>query len=185
MKNLLLLLAILTVATADATENVKPAKIKKYMKKLGLQKHEMYYTTKTELAKVYAANGELSFPLNAVFNNEGREVKAVYKEGGKEMDMLTCFGTFVDDWNRYINDTEIAKYVATANHIEQEKQLFHPVYSDAVQNIADHNLIIYYPSGMPIIRKQYAELSETIKTYRQKGKDIAVYLVIVPVFKKS
>lgn len=176
MKYLLLTLFVFSVTHATANDNEKKAA--RYMKQLGLSKEEMYVSSKAELAGKYGKSGSLDFPNNHVYNNEGQEIMALY--GERQVPMLDCFSAMVRDLNRYINDTGGVVYTQVNTTLQSETQYFKPVYGQEARKQAQHTVLLYYPSGLPMIKKYYRNLAKTIARYRKQDKDIAIYFVMVP-----
>lgn len=182
MKNCLLLLLFLFVANAaTAKEKYYVRKAEKYIKKLGLEKHEVYYINKQDVAEQYiTSEGGMTFPMNYVYNEEGLKVKAKYKNGDVK-DIIDCFGTFADDFSAYVHDTGYAEYITVEERLEQEIKLLNPVFENKQHQTSTESVVIYYPAGLPFVKKSYKELVNRVKYHREKGNDIKLYFVMVRV----
>lgn len=176
MKMLILLPAMLSGFTCSAQLSAKD--INKYSKRFGVAQHELYYTSKKEFASAYADKGELSFPNNHIYNKNGQEVKMEFSNG-KQAAMLSCFSAFERDVNRYINDTGQFKYAVAEREWKEEEQIFKAATEKNNGSLAEYNFVLYYPAGYPFVKKYYKGLCEQLKEYRNKGKDIDIYFVVV------
>lgn len=176
MKRTLILPAMLIGITCCAQLSTK--EVNKYSKKFGVAPHELYYTSKKELALVYSKDGELSFPNNHVYDVNGKEVKMELRTG-KKVDILSCFSAFERDVNRYINDTGDFKYAVIERDWKEEQQIFKPATDIDNGNPAQYNFVLYYLAGYPLVKKYYKGLIGQLKEYRKKGKDIDIYFVVV------
>ena len=176
MKKILILPAMVAAFTCCAQLNTK--EVNKYSKKFGVGPHELYYTSKKELALVYSKDGELSFPNNHVYDVNGKEVKMELKTG-KNYEMLSCFSAFERDLHRYINDTGGFKYTVIEREWSEEQLIFKPATGKDNGSPASYNFVLYYPAGYPLVKKYYKGLVGQLKEYRKKGKDIDIYFVVV------
>jgi hypothetical protein len=184
-KTLVLLPFMLVAAVTSFAQSNCPVNAGRFMRKMQLRNEEMYYVSKGDFFRKYAqADKTLEFPCNEIYNRDGRLV-LIEAGQGKRFPLLTCFQLFASDLDSFMHEAKFYKHVTDTSGNAWMKQHVKQAYDTPEQTPGAYNFVLYYPAGMPMVRKRYAALVKRIRYYQQQGQDMRIYFVLVPVRDKK
>lgn len=163
---------------ADQQEYVSQAR--RFINKMGLKEENMYYVSRQDmLAKYHTSGYSLEFPNNHIYNRKGDEMK-LRSAVGIVWQPLANIKDFSDDIDKFFGDSSSHRQIFDGGTFDWIKRNVKPIFAPRIVPLADYNVVVYYPIGTPLIKRYYNRLMARINHYRQSGKRINVYFVMVP-----
>ena len=154
---------------------------KRFINKMGLKEENMYYVSRQDmLAKYHSSGYELEFPNNHIYDRKGDEMK-LRSVLGVIWQPLANIKYFDDDVDKFFDDSSTHRHIFDGGTFAWIKKNIKPIFAPEIVPLADYNVVVYYPMGTPLIKKYYNRLMTRIRHYRESGKHINIYFVMVPI----
>ena len=182
MRAIIFCIAIMFASPVAQAQDGKDyiSQAKRFISKMGLQEENMYYVSRQNmLAKYHSSSRELEFPNNHIYNDKGDEMK-LRSAIGVIWQPLANIKYFADDIDKFFDDSSTHRHIADGGTFDWIKRNIKPIFAPTVVPLADYNVVVYYPMGTPLIKKYYNRLMTRIRHYRESGKHINIYFVMVP-----
>ena len=166
------------VQAQDKKEYVSQAR--RFINKMGLKEENMYYVSKQDMLANYHSSGSaLEFPNNHIYDVKGDEMK-LRSSAGITWQPLADIKYFAEDLDSFFGDSSVHRPISDGETFDWVKSNVKPIFETDVTPLSDYNVVVFYPMGTPLIKKYYNRLMARIQHYRETGRQINVYFVMVP-----
>ncbi len=185
MKRTLSLLLLCFIVASSYAQNLEK-KAKRFMKKFGLEEHDLYYVSHKDFVLQYADDGGyLIFPYGYMYTGEGKMLKVKNVKSGGMYSPFKCFQTMSKDLQRLCSTADtgnIPVIIDTISNVWHKKHV-KAVFDGIEESHTTYDLYIYFPVGMGVLyKKTYKEYQHLIDEWRNH-KEVKLYFILTPIIK--